>query len=110
MLAVHIFRRVPTLTNTIRRTSHLRFLVSITSGGSALIATWKHYRVHALKGPKIRSNEISSVLYQVKEPKAVSSTAEKFDWNLFWYYLRPQIWIIGCATTVNLSFYSLIRV
>ena len=111
MLTVHIFRRVPTtLTSTIRRASHLRFLAGITSGGSALTVIWKHYRVHAAKAPKIRSNEILPILHQVDENKAVSSKSEKFDWNLFWYYLRPQIWIIGCATAVNLNFYSLIHV
>ena len=106
MLVVRLFGRAPVLTTAIKRTSSLQLLAGITSGGSALVLGWKHYRVHAASPPKFDSTKIQSIVRDVKG-KAISS--EKFDWNLFWYYLRPQIWIIACATAVNLYFSSLLH-
>jgi hypothetical protein len=112
MLAVRLFGRIPIASNTIKRTSCLRLLAGITSGASALTVTWKYYRVHASSHPhphpKFDPNKIQSIIREA-EGKKVSSPAEKFSWELFWYYLRPQIWIIACATAVRLFIFSLIN-
>jgi hypothetical protein len=105
MLAVRLFGRKPVVTTTIKQISCLRLLTGVTSGGSALAIAWKHYRVHAASPPKIDSSKIQSIVHKV-EGKPVPSLSEKFDWNLFWYYLRPQIWIIACATAVSFFFSS----
>lgn len=100
MLAVRFFGRIPVVTTPIKRTTCLRLLAGLTGGGSALTIAWKHYRVHASSPPKFDSNKIQSIIREA-EGKKISSS-DKFDWNLFWYYLRPQIWIIACATAVSL--------
>lgn len=105
MLAVRLFSRIPVGSTSIKSgASCLRLLAGVTSGGSALAVVWKHYRIHAAKRPKVDSNQLSSIVREV-ERKTVST--EKFDWKLFWHYLRPQIWIIACATAVK-SFSHLI--
>ncbi|CAF1249424.1 unnamed protein product [Rotaria magnacalcarata] len=101
MLVVRLFRRIPVGTSSIKSKSCLRLLAGITSGGSALTIVWKHYRVHASKTPKLDSNQLSSIVRDV-EGKKVASSSEKFDWKLFWHYLRPQIWVIACATATAL--------
>jgi hypothetical protein len=100
MLAVRFFGRIPVAATPFKRTSCLRLLAGLTSGGSALTIAWKHYRVHASSPPKFDSSKIRSIVRDIERKKVSSS--EKFDWNLFWYYLRPQIWIIACATAVGL--------
>ncbi len=101
MLAVRFFGRLPAAATTIKRTSCLRLLAGLTSGGSALTVAWKHYRVHAASpsSSKLNSNKMQSIVRDMEGQKVLSS--EKFDWKLFWYYLRPQIWIIACATAVS---------
>jgi hypothetical protein len=111
MLAVRFFGRMPIAATTIKRTSCLRLLAGLTGGGSALTVVWKHYRVHASSPPpKFDPNITKSIEREVKRKKVSSlSSSDKFDWNLFWYYLRPQIWIIACATAVSPFFFSLIN-
>jgi len=101
MLAVRFFGRLPVITSSIKRTSCLRLLAGLASGGSALTVAYKHYRLHAASPPpqKFDPNKIQSVVRDIERKKISSS--EKFDWNLFWHYLRPQIWIIACATAVS---------
>ncbi|CAF1440324.1 unnamed protein product [Rotaria sp. Silwood1] len=91
---------MPVVTANIKRTSCLRLLAGITSGGSLLTVAWKHYRVHASASPKQDSIKIPSIIHEV-ERKQISSS-DKFDWKIFWYYLRPQIWVIACATAAAL--------
>ncbi|CAF2660783.1 unnamed protein product [Rotaria sp. Silwood2] len=91
---------MPIVTTNIKRTYCLRLLAGITSGGSVLTVAWKHYRVHASAPPKNDSAKIPSIIHEVQR-KTISSS-DKFDWKLFWYYLRPQIWIIACATATAL--------
>lgn len=98
MLAVRLFGRIPTAVTPIKRTSYVRLLAGLTSGASALTVVWKHYRVHAASS-KPTPYQTQPVVQDI-ERKMISSS-EKFDWNLFWYYLRPQVWIIACATAVN---------
>jgi len=100
MLAVRFFGRLSVVATPIKRISCLRLLAGLTSGGSALTVAWKHYRVHASSPPKVDSSRMQSIVHDIERKKVLSS--EKFDWNLFWYYLRPQIWIIACATAVSL--------
>ena len=100
MLAVRFLGRLPALATPIKRTSCLRLVAGLASGGSALTVAWKHYRVHALSPPKTDGGSIRPIVRDVQE-KRVQPSTDKFDWNLFWYYLRPQIWIIACATAVS---------
>jgi hypothetical protein len=100
MLAVRFFGRLPVVATPIKRISCLRLLAGLTSGGSALTLAWKHYRVYAKSPPKVDPSSMQSILNDIERKKISSS--EKFDWNLLWYYLRPQIWIIACATAVSL--------
>ncbi len=104
MLAVRFFGRIPVSVIPFKRTSCLRLLAGLTSGGSVLTIAWKHYRVHASSPPKVDSSKIQSIIRDL-ERKKVPSSSEKFDWSLFWYYLRPQIWIIACATAVSSFFF-----
>ena len=101
MLAVRLLRRVPVLATPAKRLTCLRFLTGIASGGGALTVAWKHYRVYAAVAPlRLETQQVQPVSDEKIEKKAVSPV-HKFDWNLFWYYLRPQIWIIACATAVG---------
>jgi hypothetical protein len=100
MLAVRLLGRMPMAATPIKRSSCLRLFAGLTGGGSALTIAWRHYRVYAAPLPKIDSNKMHSIVRDLERKKISSS--EKFDWNLFWYYLRPQIWIIACATAVSL--------
>jgi hypothetical protein len=105
MLAVRFLGRMPTAATTlVKQTSCLRLLAGLTGGGSALTIAWRHYRVYATSPPKFDSNKMQSIVRDLERKKI--SSAEKFDWNLFWYYLRPQIWIIACATAVSPGFFS----
>jgi hypothetical protein len=102
MQVVRLFGRMPIAATTIKRTSCLRLFAGITSGGSALTIAWRHYRVHASSPPKVDTSKIQSIVHEIEGKRILSSPSEKFDWNLFWYYLRPEIWIIACATAVYL--------
>jgi hypothetical protein len=105
MLAVRLFGRMPVVTTTIKRTSCLRLFAGVASGGSALTVAWRHYRVHAASPKTNDFNKIQPIVPEVEgKPVLSSSSSEKFDWKLFWYYLKPQIWIIACATAVSLFF------
>lgn len=99
MLAVRLFRRIPVTNTTIKRASCLRLFAGIASGGGALTLAWKHYRVQASAPPKQDIHKMQPVIAEVATQQPSS---EKFDWKLFWYYLRPQIWVIACATAVSL--------
>ncbi|CAF1056552.1 unnamed protein product [Adineta steineri] len=102
MLAVRLFGRMPVAATPIKRTSYLRLFAGITSGASALTVAWKHHRVHAASPPKFDPIKLQSMVCEVDGKKVSSSSSEKFDWKLFWHYLRPQIWIIACATATAL--------
>jgi hypothetical protein len=103
MLAVRFLGRIPTVAaaaaTPVKRTSCLRLLAGLTGGGSALTIAWRHYRVYAAPPPKFDANKVQSIVRDFERKKV--SGVDKFDWNLFWYYLRPQIWIIACATAVS---------
>lgn len=100
MLAVRFFGRLPVASSPLKRTSCLRLFAGLASGGSALTLAWQHCRLHAASPPpKFDPNKIQAVVRDLERKKASSS--DKFDWKLFWYYLRPQIWIIACATAVS---------
>ena len=107
MLAVRFFGRMPVAATVIKQTSSLRLFAGLASGGSVLTVAWKHYRVHAASPPplpKFDPNKNQAAIRGIERKKVSSS--EKFDWNLFWYYLRPEIWIIACATAVSLFVFS----
>ena len=99
MLAVRFFSRIPTLVTPFKRTSCIRLLAGLTSGASALTVVCRHYRVHAASAPKPQPYKTQPIVQDIERKR--SSPSEKFDWNLFWYYLRPQVWIIACATAVR---------
>jgi hypothetical protein len=109
MLAVRLFGRIPVTATPFKRASCFRLLAGITSGGSALTIAWKHHRVHASTLPQIDINKMQPIVQEV-EAKKLLSPSDKFDWNLFWYYLRPQIWIIACATAVGYFSFCLLRI
>lgn len=101
MLAVRLLGRVPVLATPAKRLTCLRFFTGFASGGGALTVAWKHYRVHAAVAPlKLETQQVQPISDE-KIGKKVVSPMDKFDWNLFWYYLRPEIWIIACATAVS---------
>lgn len=79
-----------------RRTT-LRVLTGLASGGCALTVAWKYGRLHAATAP-VPIRPIPTI---VQEEKTKTVAVDKFDWNLFWYYLKPQVWIIACATAVG---------
>ena len=81
----------------IDRRSTLRLLTGLASGGCALTVAWKHTCLHAAKPPVLPVPKI----VQEEKAKNVVVVVDKFDWKLFWYYLKPQIWIIACATAVG---------
>ena len=80
----------------IDRRSALRVLTGLASGGCALTVAWKHTCLQAAKPPALPMPKIM----QEDKPKK-TLVVDKFDWKLFWYYLKPQIWIIACATAVG---------
>ncbi|CAF0721134.1 unnamed protein product [Adineta ricciae] len=103
MLATRLFGRIPVATTTLKRVSCLRLFAGVASGTGALTVAWKHYRVHAAAQPPpsatFEVSKLQPVVHEKKEKKPIS---DKFDWSLFWSYLRPQIWIIACATATAL--------
>lgn len=105
MLAARLFGRTPVAaTAALKRTSCLRLLAGGTSGAAVLSLSWRHLRVHAAEAPKFDASKLQSIAREADKAKNSSSSSDKFDWNLFWYYLRPQIWIIACATAVGLTY------
>jgi hypothetical protein len=101
MLAVRLFGRLPVLSTSIKRTKCLGLFAGITSGGGALMLAWKHYHVHASSSSSSSSPIPNQRVLLPIDEKKVTLSHDKFDWQLFWYYLRPQIWIIACATAVG---------
>ena len=100
MLAIRLLGRVPVLATPSKRVTCLRFLTGIASGGGALAVAWKHYRLHAAAPLKLDTRQVQPISEKIVQNKVLSA-GETFDWKLFWYYLRPQIWIIACATAVG---------
>ena len=86
---------------SVDRRHSLRILTGIASGGCALTWALKHSRVHATTSlvsiPLPSSPSPSSIPTENKSVTVI----DKFDWKVFWYYLKPQIWIIACATAVG---------
>ena len=82
------------------RRSTLRVLTGLASGGCALTVAWKHTCLQAAKPPVL---PVPKRVQEEIAKKSVVVGTDKFDWNLFWFYLKPQVWIIACATAVGRS-------
>lgn len=78
----------------------LRLFTGVVSGGSGLAVVWKHYHLNAASSKKnLKSPIPPNVTLDSVKKNTISN--EKFDWKVFWYYLKPQLWIIAFATAVN---------
>ena len=100
MLAVRLLgRAVSGQSLPLKRTTCVRFLTGIVSGGTGLAVVWNHHRVHAASSKMMKTPIPPTIVRDVEEKKPDYSV-DKFDWKLFWHYLKPQFWIIACATAV----------